>query len=179
MPVSKAKKQTILQELQDLVSRQKAVVFADFAGVKTSDLNALKKQLQKVNSVLRVSKKTLLELAFKNKHGADLGAKVRGLKGQVAAIIGLADEVQPAKLAYQFAKANDKFKLLGGVVNQQFVELAMIEQLALLPSPLELKARFVGAIAGPLTGLVCLMNNQLSQLVYVLDALKTKRAQTT
>ncbi len=169
MPLTREKKKQILEELKQLLDTQKAIIFADFHGLKTQELLELKKKLKTSQSVFKVAKKTLLELTFKEKGFKDLAQKVRQLQGQVAAIFGLEDEIQPSKAVSEFAKGRTTFKILGGVFDKVFKGVEAVEELAALPSPQQLKAKFLGVLANPLQGLVYALRGNILKLIHILQ----------
>ncbi|MBI2624908.1 MAG: 50S ribosomal protein L10 [Candidatus Nealsonbacteria bacterium] len=138
MPQTKEQKKKIIDKLKDKLERQKIVLLFDFKGLKVKDLSELKKKLKEVESELLVAKKTLLNLASKEKK---FPLDTKKLEGQIAVIFGFKDQILPAKTAYQFSKTNDKLKILGGIFEGVLVEKERIIELAQLPSREELLAR--------------------------------------
>ena len=84
------------------------------------------------------------------------------------------DEVAPAKAAVSFAKDNEAFEILGGVMDGKFMTLAQISILAALPSLPEMQAKFVGTIAAPMTQFADVLKNSASSIVNVLSAYQRK-----
>ncbi|MDO8265140.1 MAG: 50S ribosomal protein L10, partial [Candidatus Parcubacteria bacterium] len=85
------------------------------------------------------------------------------------------DEVMPAKIAYQFSQKNANLKILGGLIESQRGSLLGTEQvieLAKLSSKEELLARLVGSIAAPMSGFANVLQGNIRNLVYVLNAIK-------
>ena len=79
MALTREQKQNILKDLKEKIEEQKSIVFINFKNLKTRDIFDLKKKLKKVDSLLRVAKKTLIELAFKEN---DIKLDLEKLKGQ-------------------------------------------------------------------------------------------------
>ena len=112
MPKTKEQKKKIIDKLKEKFEKQKIVLFVDFKGLKVKDLNEFKKKLKESYGEMMVAKKTLLNLASKEKK---IPFDVKKLEGQIAVIFGLKDQILPAKIAYQFSKLNEKLKILGGI----------------------------------------------------------------
>lgn len=169
MPQTKEQKKNIVEKLGKNLKEQKAMVFVDYQGLKASDIFSFKKKLKKTGCTFVISKKTLFKIALKNE-GLDFDPK--SLKGQMGLVFGLKDEVSPSRISYRFSKENEKFKILGGYFEKKFIALEDVINLASIPSREELLAKVVGSIAGPISGLVNVLQGNLRNLIYVLSAIK-------
>jgi len=167
--LSKTKKAEILKDLKDKVAKQKAMVFVDFTGLKVKDISRLRKELKKNQNEMKVAKKTLVNLALKEKN---LEIAKDKLPGEVALIFGYADEVSPAKTVYQFSKTNPALKILGGFMENKFKEIEEIMALAQLPGREELLARLAGSINAPIYNFVYALSYNIKGLVYILSNIK-------
>ena len=138
--LSKTKKAEILKDLKEKIARQKTMVFVDFTGLKVKDFSNLRKKLKAAGNELKVAKKTLMGIVFKE---AKLEAEIKKLPGEVALVFGYQDVVSPAKIVYQFAEANPNLKILGGFLENKIRTAEEIVVLAQIPSKEELLAKFV------------------------------------
>lgn len=168
--VPKDKKEQIIQDLIDKFSRQKAVIFTDYTGLKVHQLVVLRKKLRAEGIDYQVAKKTLIDLALEKSGLKKI--KTKDLPGQIGLVFGYGDEIQPAKIVYQFSQTNEAMKILSGLVKGEYLENQAIKALAKLPSREELLAQLIGAISAPLTGLVNSLEYNLRGLIYVLKNLK-------
>ena len=66
MALTRQQRKEIIDDLKDKISRQKTMVFVDFAGLKVKDLSGLRRKLKKSDSLFKVSKKNLLKVALKD-----------------------------------------------------------------------------------------------------------------
>jgi len=169
MAISKIKKQEIIKELGDKLGRQKAVVFADFTGLKVKDLSDLKAKLRQGGAEFKVAKKTLMKVAFKEK-GINLDPK--SLNGEIALVMGYTDEVAPAKVVYEFSRTNQNIKILGGLLEKNVLALDQVLVLAKLPSKQELLAKLVGSLSSPSRNFVGVLQGNIRGLVSVLSQIK-------
>jgi|SRR3989344_623683 len=167
--LSKTKKAEILKDLKDKVAKQKAMVFVDFTGLKVKDISKLRKELKKNQNEMKVAKKTLVNLALKDKN---LEIAKDKLPGEVALIFGYNDEISPARIVYQFSKTNPALKILGGFMENKFREIEEIMALAQLPGREELLARLVGSIASPMSGMLNVLQGNIKGLIRVLAQAK-------
>lgn len=173
MPITKQKKREIIKELADKLDRQKAAVFADFSGLKVKDLTDLKSKLRQKGAEFKVAKKTLMNLALKQK-GIDADTKT--MAGEIAVAMGYDDEVSAAKELYQFSKTNQNIKILGGLLENKLIDAAQVLSLAQLPSKLELLARLTGSLAAPSRNFAGVLQGNLRGLVQVLSQIQKSKA---
>lgn len=165
MAITKAQKQKILEGLREKIARQKAIVLVGITGLKVKDLSALRKKLKLVGAQIQVIKKTLADLVFKEKK---LDFKKDQFKEEVAFVFGFEDEISPAKTVYQFSKENEKVKILGGFVENQFKGKEDIVFLAQIPTREELLARLVGSISSPISGFVSVLQAPLEACIFII-----------
>jgi len=146
--LTKAEKQEILTALKEKVARQKAIVFADFKGMKVKDLTKLRREMKKNDCELKVAKKTLIAAVLKEKK---ISADVKKLEGEIVLGFGYQDEILPFKLMYEFAKGNENLKIRGGVMGLEVVDMVQAIALGQLPAKNELLTRLmVNALQGSL-----------------------------
>ncbi|MBU4299562.1 50S ribosomal protein L10 [Patescibacteria group bacterium] len=170
MALTKEQKQKILEDLKEKLDKQKAMIFADFTGLKVKDFSNLRKKLKKEGSELKVAKKTLFGLAFKN---AGFEIPLKKMKGEIAAVFGYGDELAAAKTVYQFTETNKNLKILGGIFEQKFIAAEKLIELAKLPTKKELLARLVWSISAPISNFVYVLQGNIKGLITVLAKAKT------
>lgn len=170
MPKTREQKQKIIEDLKDKLSRQKIVIFSDFRGLPVSKMQNLRRNLKKDGVDFKVAKKTLIKKSFGSE---DFGIEPKKLEGEIALAFGYKDEVSPAKLIYKFAKENEKvFKILGGILQNQFIAREKILELAKLPSYQELLAKMLGSLNAPISGFASVLRSNIRNLVCVLSSIK-------
>lgn len=169
MPLNKTQKQEILDDLKDKIAKQKAMILVGITGLKVKDVSGLRKKLKAADGNLKVIKKTLIEKAFKeNKLDFDKNK----YKEEMAVAFGFKDEIVPAKTVYQAGLANEKLKILGGFIDNEFNEAESIIALAKLPSREELLAKLVGSLSAPVSNFVYALNYNIKGLVHILSLIK-------
>jgi|WetSurMetagenome_2_1015567.scaffolds.fasta_scaffold155835_2 large subunit ribosomal protein L10 len=173
MPLTRDQKQNIINDLESKIEKQKSIVFMDFTGIKVKELAKLREGLKEQGSEMKVAKKSLMEIALKNK-GIELDSKK--LDGEVATVFGYQDEIAPSKAVYQFSKENQKARILGGFLENKFFEMADIIKLAELPSKEQLLGSLLGTLSAPATNLVGVLSGNMRKLVFALSQIKEKKA---
>jgi large subunit ribosomal protein L10 len=84
------------------------------------------------------------------------------------------DPVAAPKVATDFAKANEKFVILGGAMGKTALNPDGIKALAALPSLDELRAKIAGLLQAPATKIAQLMNAPAAKLARVVQAYANK-----
>lgn len=175
MPKTKIQKQEILRSLEAKIEKSKSIIFAGFNALEVKDNEELRSKLRAENGEYFVAKKTLMNLAFKNK-GIE-GLNARDFDGKVAAIFSYEDEISPVKAVSTFAKGKEsKIFFLGGILDGKLLSKEEVDALAKLPSKTELYAKLVGSLNAPISGFVNALSGNLRNLVYVLKAIEEKKA---
>lgn len=173
MPLTKVEKTAILTQLVEQVPTSKAIVFADYRGTTVKELETLRDTLAKTGLKFTVTKNTLLKRAL-DEAGFTIGDGV--LDQPVGLVVDMKDEVQPAKLVYEFTKDHPNLKIHGALINGQWIDKAQVATFAKLPSRDQLLGQVVGTIAAPLTGLVTVLTGNIRGLVSVLKQQAEKNA---
>ena len=169
MPLTKAQKQEVIEDLKEKIDRQKAIIFADISGLKVKDLTSLRKLMKEKDCEAKVAKKTLLSLAFKEK---SIPFEPKKLAGEIILGFGYKDEVFPFKIFYEFSKEKENLKILGGLIGKEFFEKEKAIMLAQIPSREELLAKMIGSLKAPIAGLVNVFQGNLRSLIYILSTIK-------
>ncbi|MBU3964315.1 50S ribosomal protein L10 [Patescibacteria group bacterium] len=176
MPLTKQKKKQIVETVKENLEKQKAMVFVNFSGLKFSDLVNLRKKLREAGAKFIVVKKTLAQLAFKEKN---LDFPKEKLGNEIALIFGFEDEIAPVKTAYQFSQEQNMLKLIGGYISDgtksEFMSAEEVIALAQLPSKQELFAKLVGTLSAPVSGFVTVQRQLIKGLMCVLEAIAEKQ----
>jgi large subunit ribosomal protein L10 len=172
MAITREKKRKILEQLKEKIEKQKIMIFIDFTGVKSKDLFSLRKKLKEVGNEIKVAKKTLINLALKEKNLNVID--VRKILGEVAVIFGMKDEISSTKIVYEFSKENKNLKILGGILEKNFIGPEKIEELAKLPTKEELLAKLVSEISAPISNFVYVLRSIPQSLVFVLSQIQLK-----
>jgi len=176
MAISRAAKETAVEQLTSELGRIKLAVMTDYRGLSVAEVEELRGILRKEGMTYRVSKNTLLRIATKN-NPALAGIDSSTFTGPMALALGFEDEVAPARLIFQYAKKHQALEIVGAITGDgQVLNAAQVKALATLPSREQLLAQLVGTIAAPLTGFVGVMAGNVRSIINLLNALQEARA---
>ncbi|HPI67511.1 MAG TPA: 50S ribosomal protein L10 [bacterium] len=172
MPKTKAQKQKVLDTVNQKIGQSKSIIFSTFEKLPVNDDFALRQELKKEGANHEVVKKTLLNKILADKNITDL--KIEDLRGNIT-VTTSPDEIVGAKILAKFIKNKENFKIIGGMLENKWLNAENIIALSRLPSKDELIAKTIGTIKAPLGGLVNVLAGNLRNLVNVLNALKDKK----
>jgi large subunit ribosomal protein L10 len=172
MPKTRAQKEKLLQNYQEIATKAKAIIFAGFSGLKTRALFELRDKLFSQQIKSQVVKNRVFALALRESH-QEIPQEI--LDQPLLVVYSFEDEIMPAKLVYEFSRENDKLQILGGLVDKNFSDREKIKALALLPSREELVMRLVSAIQSPRWRFLTLLRANQIKLIHIL---KEKMAKT-
>ncbi len=170
--ITRKQKEDLVKDITDKFKKQKIAVFTDFHGVSVTKLQHLRRQLRKGGAEYKVTRKTLIDRALTE---AGISTKAKELKGEIGITFGYEDETGITKVLIKFRKENDTFKILGGMLGNNILSEKDIVAFSRLPSREILLAQVVGAMQGPIKGLVTVLNGNLRNLVVVLNKIKENK----
>ncbi|MCX6806523.1 MAG: 50S ribosomal protein L10 [Candidatus Berkelbacteria bacterium] len=146
MPKTREQKEQLLKSYEESLKKVKSIILTKFSGLKTKNLFELKDELLKKGINYKVIKNRIFNLALKGKK-IEIPSEI--LDEPLALAFSIEDEIEPAKIIYNFTKENDKLEILGALTDGKFVTPDKIKALALLPGRQELYARLIRAINAP------------------------------
>lgn len=160
-----------LNALKEQIKDFKGFIFTDYRGLNVQQINSLRNALRENGAEFHVVKNRTVKRVFHDIGYADFDrflvdptalAYFNGDLSGIAKI--LADQIKETTL-----------KIKGGFVNDRFLEVDDIIQIAALPSREVLLAKLISAINTPRAGLVFTLNGILSKFVRTLKAIEQKK----
>lgn len=168
--MDRAEKRQMVEDLGQVFSESGSVVVARYTGLTVAQLTDLRRNMKTAGAQFKVIKNRLAKIALQNSGisgGGDMFVEPTG-------IAYAKDPVAAAKVAADFAKKNDKFVLVGGMLGKVVLNKNSVENLAKMPSLDEMRAKLMGTLQAPATQLVRTLNEPGASLARVLDAKKSK-----
>ena len=171
--MDRAQKAEWIGELKGILNDSGAVVVTHYMGLTVAEMTDLRGRLRAEGASLQVVKNTLVQKALDGVAG-EAGDAL--FKGPVAIAYG-PDPVSAAKVVTQYAKDNDKFKVVGGILDQTIIlDQKAVASLATLPSLDQIRAQLIGLIQAPATKIAGVLVAPAGQLARVFNAYATKDA---
>lgn len=144
-----------------------AIVVTEYRGLKAGDLLKLRSGLRESQVELRIVKNSLLRRAAE---GTVYEEVFGNLAGPSAVAFGFGEPTDAAKVLSKSAKDFETFNLQNGMIATMVCDASQIEAIGKLPSKPELQAQVVGALQGPLAGLVFTFQGVLQEFAGTLQA---------
>ncbi|NBX74349.1 MAG: 50S ribosomal protein L10 [Alphaproteobacteria bacterium] len=164
--MDRAAKAAAISDLQESMNRATTVVVVQASGLSADETRTFRVKTRAGNVTLKVIKNTLAKRAIE---GTKFAGIANFLKGQTALAFS-SDAIAPAKVIAEFAKTNDKVKIVGGAMDGQILDAQSVKNLATLPSLPEIRASFLGLLQTPATRLAVLLKEPAGQLARVMAA---------
>jgi len=174
MSATREQKAAVVAELQEKFSKVQGAVLADFRGMNVAQANQLRRRMREAGVEFKVVKNTLTLRAARNLQIEGLESI---LQGPTAIAIGYDDPVAAAKAISEFAKKNEKLQIKGGVLSGKLIDAKGVKALADLPSREQLLAQVLRGMQAPIAGLVNVLQGNLRNLVYVLEAIRKQKGE--
>lgn len=170
MPITRPQKEAQVAELVAQFGKLEAAVLTDYHGLSVSELQELRAKLREQGMDYQVAKNSLFKRAVEQ-----AGFKIQELKGPTGVAFGYDDPVQTAKAVAAFAKEHEALEIIGGIVDKEIVDSAVIKRLATMPGREELLERLVGSLSGPARNLAGALGGVSRNLVYALRAVQEQK----
>lgn len=142
-----ALKQPVVAEISEALDGAKSVVLVDHRGLTVEQDTALRKSLREAGVHYKVYKNTMIHLAVK---GTEFESLIPHLEGPTAMASTKGDASVPAKILFEFSKANPILELKGGVVEGTYYDQDGIKVIATIPSREVLLGKLLGSIQSPI-----------------------------
>ncbi len=164
----KVLKKIVIDQLLERVSASPFLIVVDYAGMKVSQFEDLRKRLAGTGAKLQVTKNTFVkQVAVSVEYPAELASH---LTGQTAVVTGDSEVCATAKILKTFAKDAGKLPIRCGVLDGSFLAESQVMALADLPSLDVLRAQLLGVFNSPAQKLVSVLNEPGASLARVLQA---------
>ncbi|MEO3927540.1 50S ribosomal protein L10 [Micromonosporaceae bacterium B7E4] len=167
----RADKATAVAELTEYFRNSGATVLTEYRGLTVSQLTQLRRSLGR-DTTYEVAKNTLAKRAATD---AGIAGLDELFTGPTALTFVSGDVVEAAKGLREFAKANPKLVIKGGVFEGRAISADEVNKLADLESREVLLAKMAGAMKGSLSKAAALFQAPLAQTARLAAALQDKR----
>ena len=164
--MDRTEKREFVASLGIVFAETSMVVVTRNDGMTVAQVSDLRRRMRASGSTYKVAKNRLAVLAL---DGTKFDGIAPMLKGPTA-LAWSRDPVAVAKAAVDYAKANEKFVVLGGALGPQMLDADGIRALAELPSLDQLRGKLLGLLQAPATRIAGVLQAPAGQLARVFAA---------
>ena len=168
--MDRSQKKKLVDSLHDVLSKTELVVITQQSGMTVAEVTTLRRQMREAGASFKVTKNRLARRALEGTKFAKLAPLFKG----PTAVAYSTDPVAAAKVAVNYANANEKLTIVGGAMGETLLDSTGVKALATLPSLNELRSKLVGLLQTPATRVAQVLQAPASQLARVVGAYAKK-----
>lgn len=162
----RAEKSDVVASLRDTFAESGVVVVTHYKGLNVAEVTGLRRRMREAGGGFRVAKNRLVKRAI---DGTEFEPTADLFTGPTAIGFSTDPTVAP-KVLTEFAKKNEKLKIVGAGLGGTLLDPEAVKALADMPSIDELRAKLLGVLNAPASKLIGLLEAPSSKLVRVLSA---------
>lgn len=164
--MNRTEKAALVETLNKTFSDSALVVVTHQVGLTVDEVNDLRGKMRAAGARYKVTKNRIARLALKGTEYENLEASFTG----PTAIATSDDPVAAAKVAVEFANANEKLSIVAGALGTKMLDVEQVKALAKLPSLDALRAKLLGLLQAPATKVAGVLQAPAGQMARVLSA---------
>ena len=162
--MNKEQKKNYIAEMSMQFENSKAVMVTHYQGLTMVQLDELRAKMREHGIVFKITKNRITKLALENTKCKDLSNL---FTGPTAVAFG-EDAIMSARILSKFSKDNENLKLIGGIMDNEVLDMTGVQNVASLPTLDEARANIVG-----------ILNASASKLVSIFLAYSEKMSNLT
>ena len=143
--MKRSHKNDFVQNLKEDLSKSSSVIVAHYSGLSVNETDNIRKAMRDNGAKFKVTKNRLTKLALADTQYESISDLFNG----PTAIAYSSDPVAPSKVAVDFQKKFENFKIIGGSFEGKKIDETKINFLASLPSLDGIRGKLVGLISAP------------------------------
>jgi large subunit ribosomal protein L10 len=124
-----------------------------YQGLTMSQLDELRAQMREHGIKFTITKNRITKIALEKTKCKELSNLFTG----ATAVAFSDDGIISARILSKFAKTNENLKLLGGIMGEEVLDKAAVQNVANLPTLDEARANIVGILATPASKFVSIL----------------------
>ena len=170
--ITKKEKEKLVEQIARELEQAELIIATDYRGLNVSGITNLRRRLRDEKCSYKVTKNTLTKLACRK---IGLEALEQLLEGPTALAYTSTDPVAAAQVFIKFGKEYETFSIKGGLLAGQLLQPHQVKALGEIPPREVLLARVCSGFQAPIYGLASVLQGNLRQLVYALDAVRQQK----
>ena len=151
--MNKDQKKNYIEEITSKFENSKAVIVTHYQGLTMIQLDDLRAKMREHGIVFKITKNRITKLALEKTKCKDLANL---FTGPTAVAFG-EDAIMSARILSKFAKDNESLKLIGGIMDNEVLDQAGVQNVASLPTLDEARANIVAILNTPASKLISIL----------------------
>ena len=151
--MTKEQKKVYIDEMSKQFENSKAVMVTHYQGLTMPQIDELRSKMREHGIIFKITKNRITKLALEKTRCKDLAGL---FTGPTAVAFG-EDAIISARILSKFAKDNENLKLIGGIMENEVLDQAGVQNVATLPTLEEARANIVGILNAPASKLVSIL----------------------
>jgi|TARA_X000001036_G_scaffold396507_1_gene398111 large subunit ribosomal protein L10 len=151
--MNKEQKKNYISEIETQFKNNEAVIVTHYQGLTMTQLDDLRSKMREHGIKFQITKNRITKLALEKTKCKDLSNLFSG----PTAVAFSNDAIISARILSKFAKDNENLKLLGGIMGEEVLDQAGVQNVANLPTLDEARAKIVGILATPASKFVSIL----------------------
>ena len=151
--MTKEQKKVYIDKISKQFENSKAVMVTHYQGLTMPQIDELRAKMREHGIIFKITKNRITKLALEKTRCKDLADL---FTGPTAVAFG-EDAIISARILSKFAKDNENLKLIGGIMENEVLDQAGVQNVATLPTLDEARANIVGILNAPASKLVSIL----------------------
>ena len=151
--MNKEQKKIYISKMETQFQNNEAVLITHYQGLTMTQLDSLRAEMREHGIKFQITKNRITKLAIEKTKCKDLSNLFTG----ATAVAFSDDAIISARILSKFSKENENLKLLGGIMGDELLDQAGVQNVANLPTLDEARAKIVGILATPASKFVSIL----------------------
>ena len=151
--MNKEQKKSYITKMSAQFENSKAIIVTHYQGLTMNQLDDLRAKMREHGIIFKITKNRITKLAIEKTKCKDLSNL---FTGPTAVAFG-EDAIMSARILSKFSKDNESLKLIGGIMDNEILDPAGVQNVATLPTLDEARANIVGILNAPASKLVSIL----------------------
>lgn len=151
--MNKEQKKNYISKMETQFQNNEAVLVTHYQGLTMTQLDSLRAEMREHGIKFQITKNRITKLAIEKTKCKDLSNLFTG----ATAVAFSDDAIISARILSKFSKENENLKLLGGIMGDELLDQAGVQNVANLPTLDEARAKIVGILVTPASKFVSIL----------------------
>ncbi len=143
--MNKERKKTYIEEMKNFFTKNESIFVTHYQGMTVKQIDEMKCEMRKHGILFKITKNRITKIALEKTRAKELSKLFSG----PTAVVLSDDAITSAKILTKFSKENSNLKILGGIMDNEILDVVGVQNVATLPTLDEARAKIVGILRSP------------------------------